>query len=177
MDMLIQKSVRFSELDLSEKTKHGLSKCHFEEMTDIQAAVLGHALEGEDVLATAKTGSGKTLAFLIPVLEVLHREKWSAQDGLGALIITPTRELAVQIFEVLKDIGFKHDFSAGLVIGGKSIKSEQLAIGKINIIVATPGRMLQHLDQNYCMNCSNLRILVFDEADRILDMGFSKTIN
>lgn len=172
-----QRSARFSELAISEKTRQGLSKCHFEEMTDIQAAVLDHALKGRDILATAKTGSGKTLAFLIPVLERLHHEKWSAQDGLGALIITPTRELALQVFEVLKDIGFKHDFSAGLVIGGKSIKSEQLAIGKINIIVATPGRMLQHLDQNHCMNSSNLKVLVFDEADRILDMGFSKTIN
>ena len=170
-------SARFSDLVLSEKTKQGLSKCDFEEMTDIQAAVLDHALKGRDVLATAKTGSGKTLAFLIPVLEKLHNEKWSTQDGLGALIITPTRELALQVFEVLKEIGFKHDFSAGLVIGGKSIKAEQLAIGKINIIVATPGRILQHLDQNHCMNCSNLKVLVFDEADRILDMGFSKTIN
>eukprot|EP00116_Pleurobrachia_bachei_P000661 sb/3460923/ len=124
-------------------------------------------------MAEAVTGSGKTLAFLIPVLEMLWREKWSASQGLGALVITPTRELAYQIYEVLKKIGCKHDFSAGLVIGGKSIDEERSRLACTNIVIATPGRLLQHMDQTSTFSCDLLQMLVLDEADRILDMGFS----
>lgn len=168
---------RFSDLPISFKTKAGLEQSHFTDMTDIQQYVLPHALNGLDILATAKTGSGKTLAFIVPVLENLFLQSWTQQDGLGALILSPTRELAVQIFDVLREVGFKHDFSAGLVIGGKDVKAERNAIGRMNILVATPGRLLQHLDQSCTLDCSNLRILVLDEADRILDMGFSKTLD
>jgi len=92
-------------------------------MTDIQRAAIPHALAGRDVLAAAKTGSGKTLAFLIPVIEKLFRAKWSREDGLGALILSPTRELALQTFDVLRKIGCRHDaLSAGLIIGGKDVQ-------------------------------------------------------
>ena len=169
-------SKRFSDLPLSKKTGEGLKRADFIEMTDIQALTLPYSLSDKDILAAAKTGSGKTLAFLIPVLEKLFVERWSTSDGLGALILTPTRELAVQIFEVLKSIGGLHDFSAGLAIGGKDLKFEREVIGRMNILVATPGRLLQHLDQSYSFEGTNLKILVLDEADRILDMGFSKTV-
>lgn len=83
----------FAALPMSDSTKRGLKKAFFVDMTDIQAKSLPVSLKGKDVLGAARTGSGKTLAFLIPVLEILHRRKWGPQDGLGALIISPTREL------------------------------------------------------------------------------------
>ncbi|KAJ2717583.1 ATP-dependent RNA helicase dbp4, partial [Coemansia sp. D1744] len=109
----------FSELPISEKTQQGLAAAHYLEMTEIQHKALPYALARRDVLGAAKTGSGKTLAFLVPILESLYRRQWTQMDGLGALVISPTRELAMQIFEVLCKIGRHHNFSAGLVIGGK----------------------------------------------------------
>ncbi|KAI9358024.1 P-loop containing nucleoside triphosphate hydrolase protein [Pilaira anomala] len=146
-------------------------------MTEIQRKGVPLALAKRDVLGAAKTGSGKTLTFLIPVLEILFRQQWNAADGLGALIISPTRELAVQIFEVLKKIGKAHTFSAGLIIGGKEFKVEQERIARMNILVCTPGRLLQHMDQSVGFTCDNLQMLVLDEADRIMDMGFQNTMN
>lgn len=146
-------------------------------MTPIQKQSLLYSLCRRDILGAAKTGSGKTLAFLIPVLERLYLENWTVRDGLGALILSPTRELALQIFEVLRKIGAKHSLSAGLVIGGKDLKSEREAINRMNILVATPGRLLQHMDQTSGFAWDNLQVLVLDEADRILDMGFAKTVD
>ena len=111
------------------------------------------------------------------MVEMLYRQKWGPMDGLGALIISPTRELAVQIFEVLRKVGREHSFSAGLIIGGKDWKIERELISKMNILVCTPGRLLQHMDQSAGFDCDNLQLLVLDEADRILDMGFKKTVN
>lgn len=167
----------FSELPLSKRTATGLEDSHFKTMTDIQGRALPFALKGSDILGAAKTGSGKTLAFLIPVLENLHRKKWTELDGLGALILSPTRELAIQIFEVLRKIGRHHTFSAGLVIGGKSLQEERERLGRMNILVCTPGRMLQHMDQTAMFEIGNLQILVLDEADRIMDMGFQGTVD
>jgi len=167
----------FSDLPLSEPTLSGLTFSHFKTLTDIQSRAISHALKGRDVLGAAKTGSGKTLAFLVPILENLYRKQWSEHDGLGALIISPTRELAIQIFEVLRKIGRYHAFSAGLVIGGKSLREEQERLGRMNILVCTPGRMLQHLDQTAFFETHNLHMLVLDEADRIMDMGFQKTVD
>ncbi|TFK67648.1 ATP-dependent RNA helicase dbp-4 [Pluteus cervinus] len=167
----------FSELPISDQTKRGLKKAFFVKMTDIQLQSIPVSLKGKDVLGAARTGSGKTLAFLIPVLEILYRRKWGPTDGLGALIISPTRELAVQIFEVLRSIGGYHSFSAGLVIGGKNLKDERERLSRMNILVATPGRLLQHMDQTVGFEADNLQVLVLDEADRILDMGFSRTLS
>lgn len=167
----------FSDLPLSEPTVSGLTSSHFKTLTDIQSRAISHALKGRDVLGAAKTGSGKTLAFLVPVLENLYRKQWTEHDGLGAMVISPTRELAIQIFEVLRKIGRYHTFSAGLVIGGKSLREEQERLGRMNILVCTPGRMLQHLDQTAFFETHNLQMVVLDEADRIMDMGFQKTVD
>ncbi|KAF7716782.1 DEAD box ATP-dependent RNA helicase, dbp4 subfamily [Penicillium ucsense] len=167
----------FSDLPLSDPTARGLAASHYKTLTDIQSRAIGHALKGRDILGAAKTGSGKTLAFLVPVLENLYRKRWTEYDGLGALILAPTRELAIQIFEVLRKVGRYHTFSAGLVIGGKSLREEQERLGRMNILVCTPGRMLQHLDQTAMLETHNLQLLVMDEADRILDMGFQKTVD
>ncbi|EFR01897.1 ATP-dependent RNA helicase DBP4 [Nannizzia gypsea CBS 118893] len=167
----------FTDLPLSEATRLGLSASHFKELTDIQSRAIPHALQGRDILGAAKTGSGKTLAFLVPVLENLFRKQWTEYDGLGAMIISPTRELAIQIFEVLRKIGRHHTFSAGLVIGGKSLQEEQERLGRMNILVCTPGRMLQHMDQTAAFDTDNIQMLVLDEADRIMDMGFQSTVD
>ena len=167
----------FSELPLSELTQNGLSASHFKTLTTIQAQAIPCALKGGDILGAAKTGSGKTLAFLVPVLENLFRKRWTEYDGIGALILSPTRELAIQIFEVLRKVGRHHTFPAGLVIGGKSLQEEQDRLGRMNILVATPGRMQQHLDQTADLDIGNLQMLVLDEADRIMDMGFSATVD
>lgn len=167
----------FTDLPLSKKTLKGLNKSNYTQPTAIQKDAIGYALQGKDVLGAAITGSGKTLAFLIPVLENLYQKKWSRPDGVGAIIITPTRELAYQIFETLKKIGAAHDFSAGLIIGGKNLKFEKSRMDQCNIVICTPGRLLHHMDQNQVFNCSTMQILVLDEADRCLDMGFEQAMN
>ncbi|KAG5219616.1 ATP-dependent RNA helicase [Salix suchowensis] len=148
----------FASLPITEQTKRGLKKAFFVDMTEIQTQSIPVSLKGKDVLAAARTG----------MLEILFRRKWGPSDGLGALIISPTRELyAVQIFDVLRSIGGFHSFSAGL----------KDRLSRMNILVATPGRLLQHMDQTLGFNADNLQIfVVLDEADRILDMGFSRTL-
>ena len=167
----------FSDLPLSQPTQSGLETSHFKTLTTIQASAVPAALKGRDILGAAKTGSGKTLSFIVPVLENLYRKRWTEYDGLGALILSPTRELAIQIFEVLRKVGRNHAFSAGLVIGGKSLQEERERLGRMNILVATPGRMLQHMDQTSDFEIGNLQMLVLDEADRIMDMGFATAVD
>ncbi|XP_046399118.1 probable ATP-dependent RNA helicase DDX10 [Ischnura elegans] len=167
----------FRDFPLSQKTLKGLKENGYLKPTEIQKESLMLSLRGMDILGAAKTGSGKTLAFLIPILEKLYCSQWTRLDGVGALIITPTRELAYQIFETLKKVGQFHDFSAGLIIGGKDWLFERKRMDQVNIVICTPGRLLQHMDENYLFNCSNLQILVLDEADRCLDLGFEETMN
>ena len=170
---------KFDQLPLSAPTRAGLDSAHFTNLTPIQARTIPLALQGHDILGAAKTGSGKTLAFIIPVLENLYRSQCVGADaGLSAMIISPTRELAIQIFDVLVKVGRKgHLFAAGLIIGGKSLHEERDALARMNIVVCTPGRMLQHLSQTAMFNCDNLKMLVLDEADRIMDMGFQRDVD
>uniref|UniRef100_A0A7E4VDF4 ATP-dependent RNA helicase n=1 Tax=Panagrellus redivivus TaxID=6233 RepID=A0A7E4VDF4_PANRE len=175
-----EEAARFQSFDafpLSRRTIDGLRDAGFTKPTDIQRQTIYLSITGNDVVGAAKTGSGKTLALLIPVLECLWKNKWSRDDGLGALIITPTRELAVQIFQVLNQIGAHHDFSAGVLIGGTDVAFEKKRLATVNIVIATPGRLLQHMDENETFSCDLCQILVVDEADRILDMGFTRQIN
>ncbi len=148
----------------------GKEKKSFTIMTDIQNATIPHALSGRDILGAARTGSGKTLAFLIPLLERLYKERYSSKvDGLGGLVLSPTRELAVQIFQVLRKVGAYHDFSAGLLVGGKKeFLLEQSRVGSMNIIVGTPGRVLQHLEQSPNFDVGGLLMLILDEAGMLL---------
>lgn len=168
---------KFDELPISQRTKTALAQANFVRLTDIQRAAIPHALAGRDILGAARTGSGKTLAYLIPTLERLYREGWGKLDGVGAIILSPTRELAMQIFDVLRAVGKTHKFSAGLVIGGKDVQEEQDRIASMNILICTPGRLLQHAEQTYGFQLDNLQLLVLDEADRILDMGFQSTMS
>ena len=167
---------KFKDLPLSQKTINGLSETKYYKLTPIQRATLPHSLAGRDILAASKTGSGKTLCFLIPLLECLYRERWSKEEGLGVLVILPTRELAIQVFEVLNKIGKYHNFSVGLVIGGNNVEKEKEAINYMNILIGTPGRILQHVTETAMFSADNLKMLIIDEADRILDEGFEENI-
>ncbi|GAB4830045.1 hypothetical protein Ancab_019687 [Ancistrocladus abbreviatus] len=147
-------------------------------MTEIERASLPHSLRGRDILGASKTGSGKTLAFVIPVLEMLNRLRWGPEDGVGSIVISPTCELAVQLFNVLNSVGRYHGFSAGLLIGGcKDVDTEKEHVNELNILVCTPGRLLQHMDETPNFECSQLQVLVLDEADQILKGGFEETLN
>ena len=167
---------KFKDMPLSEATQRGLADARFKELTAIQRATIPHALAGRDILGAAKTGSGKTLAFIIPTLEALYRAKWGRQDGIGGLVIAPTRELATQIFQQLVAAGKHHSLSAGLLIGGKNVKEEKDTVNRMNLLVCTPGRLLQHMDETPMFDCVSLKVLVLDEADRILDLGFRETL-
>ena len=166
----------FDQLPLSTRTLRGLKSSHFTTPTPIQRTSIPISLSRKDVLGSARTGSGKTLAFLIPLLERLYLERWGPMDGLGAVVLSPTRELAIQTFNALRSIGGHHTFSAGLVIGGKSLKDEQERLQRMNILIATPGRLLQHFDSTVGLDTSGVKVLVLDEADRLLDLGFLPTL-
>ncbi|KAG5220781.1 ATP-dependent RNA helicase [Salix suchowensis] len=171
----------FSTLDLSAQTT--------------RAKTIPILLAGKDVLGAARTGSGKTLAFLIPAVEMLHRLKFKPMNGTGIIIVSPTRELALQIFGVAKDLMAHHSQTFGIVIGGanRSAEADKLTKG-VNLLVATPGRLLDHIMvSTFCTLVSlsklyllvheqntkgfvyrNMKALVIDEADRILEIGFEE---
>lgn len=95
---------------------------------------------------------------MFKVLEILYCKQWTRLDGLGALVITPTRELAYQIYETLRKVGRHHDISAGLIIGGKDLKFEKRRMDQCNIVICTPGRLLQHMDENPLFDCINMQV-------------------
>jgi ATP-dependent RNA helicase DDX18/HAS1 len=167
--------VPFSSLDLLQETRDAIAAMKFETLTEIQARSIPPLLRGNDVLAQAKTGSGKTLSFLIPAVELLARAKWLPRNGTGMIAISPTRELALQIYGVLSELCATHRQSFGLVIGGanRRAEAEKLAKGVCHL-VATPGRLLDHLSSTKGFVFSNLQVLVIDEADRILEIGFEE---
>ncbi|PKI85089.1 RNA helicase [Malassezia vespertilionis] len=163
----------FSTLDLSDATARGLKEMGFQTMTEVQARCIPPLLAGKDVLGAAQTGSGKTLAFLIPVVDMLYRLKFKPRNGTGAIVISPTRELALQIFGVAKELMEHHSQTLGIVMGGANRKAEADKLQKgVNLIIATPGRLLDHLQNTKGFVFSNLKTLVIDEADRILEIGF-----
>jgi ATP-dependent RNA helicase RhlE len=163
----------FSELPISSSLKERLAAAHFSVPTAVQAATIPPAIEGKDVLATAQTGTGKTLAFLIPVIERLSRK---AAPRIGALVLVPTRELAMQVAEQFDALRGKHLAPAALVVGGLSEGPQLSAIRTgARIVIATPGRLEDFLDRRL-VQFTALQTLVLDEADRMLDMGFLPAI-
>jgi ATP-dependent RNA helicase RhlE len=163
----------FTELPISAYTKERLAHARFSTPTPVQAAAIPQALDGKDVLATAQTGTGKTLAFLIPVIEQLLKHN---TPGIAALVLVPTRELAMQVVEQFNALRGRLLMPAGLVVGGLSEGAQLNAIRKgARVVVATPGRLEDYLDRKL-FNFNSLRILILDEADRMLDMGFLPAI-
>ncbi|KAJ2746979.1 ATP-dependent RNA helicase [Coemansia sp. BCRC 34301] len=163
----------FDSVPLSEQSQRAIKEMGFSKMTEVQARTIPPLLAGRDVLGAAKTGSGKTLAFLIPAIELLSKLKFKPRNGTGAVIITPTRELALQIFGVARDLMQFHSQTFGIVIGGANRKAEADKLVKgVNLLIATPGRLLDHLQNTKGFIFKNLKTLVIDEADRILENGF-----
>ncbi|KAF2753381.1 DEAD-domain-containing protein [Pseudovirgaria hyperparasitica] len=164
---------KFDELGLSAKTMEAIQEMGFEKLTEIQQRGIPPLLAGKDVLGAAKTGSGKTLAFLIPAVEMLSSLRFKPRNGTGVIVVSPTRELALQIFGVARELMEKHSQTFGIVMGGANRRAEVEKLGKgINLLIATPGRLLDHLQNTPGFVFKNIRALVIDEADRILDVGF-----
>ncbi|EDL87954.1 rCG37594 [Rattus norvegicus] len=162
---------------VNENTLKAIEEMGFKHMTEIQHKSIRPLLEGRDLLAAAKTGSGKTLAFLIPVIELIVKLKFMPRNGTGVLILSPTRELAMQTFGVLKELMTHHVHTYGLIMGGSNRSAEvQKLLNGINIVVATPGRLLDHMQNTPGFMYKNLQCLVIDEADRILDVGFEEEL-
>lgn len=161
--------MKFTEFNLSDSLIAGLNDVSFTEPTPVQEKSIPIVLEGKDLISTAQTGTGKTGAFVIPLMEKILQSK---REGVKALILSPTRELATQIDEEIFAIGYHAGISSATVIGGSdfAVQAKALKAG-VDIIVATPGRLM---DQHKVMTIdfSNLEFFVLDEADRMLDMGF-----
>jgi ATP-dependent RNA helicase RhlE len=164
----------FSEFPLSALLKSNLLKNGFKEPTPVQAQAIEPALAGRDVVATAQTGTGKTLAFVLPMIDILAKEP--SRSGVRAIILSPTRELALQIHETFVKMAVGSTVRAAVVIGGVGEGSQLQSIRKgVQVIIATPGRLYDFLSRNL-VALGNVKILVLDEADRMLDMGFLPTI-
>ena len=162
----------FSELPLSSALQQKLLAAQFTTPTPIQAQAIPAALEGKDVLATAQTGTGKTLAFLIPLIEFLSR---APSRRVDALVLLPTRELAIQVNDEYEKLRTKALPKAALVIGGVSEVGQMRALRSARVIFATPGRLEDFLDRKLA-ELRHVKMLVVDEADRMLDMGFLPSI-
>ena len=163
----------FSELPLSPALQRGLAAAQFTNLTPIQERAIPPALEGRDVIGTAQTGTGKTLAYLTPLIETLNREP---SRHTIALVLLPTRELAMQVHEQYEQLSTKAMPKAALVIGGVSEKAQiqGLRAGS-GLVIATPGRLQDLMDRKFA-DLRHVKMLVLDEADRMLDMGFLTAI-
>lgn len=163
----------FSELSISPSLKERLTAARFSTPTPVQAAAIPEALEGKDVIATAQTGTGKTLAFLIPVMEKLSGQ---SAEGIAALVLVPTRELAMQVVAQYDALRSRQTQPAALVVGGLAEGRQLDAIRRgARLVVATPGRLQDYMDRKL-VSLAGVKTLVLDEADRMLDMGFLPAI-
>lgn len=164
---------KFSELNISESTQNALTRMGFEEATPIQESTITFGMEGKDVIGQAQTGTGKTAAFGIPLIEKVDVNNPSVQ----ALVIAPTRELAIQVSEELYKIGYGKRARVLTVYGGQEIGRQIRALrNNPQIVVGTPGRILDHINRR-TLKLSNVQTLVLDEADEMLNMGFIEDIN
>lgn len=170
--------MRFTEFDFHPNLLEGIEASNYETATPVQEQVIPPILAGRDVIASAQTGTGKTAAFLLPVMNRLLQNHVDGQ--VGALIIVPTRELAIQIAQHVEGLSYFTHLSSIAIYGGNDAQNfvaekKALQMGA-DIIVCTPGRMIAHLNMGY-VNMKGLQFLVLDEADRMLDMGFQDDIN
>lgn len=170
--------IPFDSLNISDHTKKAIAEMGFTHMTEIQSKTVPILLTGKHLVGEAKTGSGKTLAFLIRAVELMYELSFKPRNGTGVIILAPTRELAMQIFGVLKALMKYHSQTQALIIGGanKKLEAEKLSNG-VNILVATPGRLLYHMENTKNFNFENVICLIVDEMDKILNIGFMKEMN
>lgn len=172
MDKTLKKATRFDELGLSNEVMKAIVKMGFEEPTPIQEMTIPVLMTGKDVIGQAQTGTGKTAAFGIPIVELVEKSNFNVQ----ALILAPTRELAIQAAEEMNKLGAFKQLHALPVYGGTSIERQIKALKKgVHIVVGTPGRVLDHI-QRRTLSLKGVKIAVLDEADEMLDMGFLEDI-
>ena len=175
--------MNFSELGLAPALQSALVDMGLANPTPVQREAIPHVLQGRDVLAQAQTGSGKTLAYVLPVLQLLMavaatREEAPKKRITQVLVLVPTRELATQVSEVLRDLArpLAQSIKVGTVFGGVSINPQMMSLRSgADVVVATPGRLLDLVDHN-ALNLGHVQHLVLDEADRLLDLGFSEEL-
>lgn len=171
-------NLRFTEFNFRSEILEGIEASNYEVATPVQQQVIPPILSGRDVIASAQTGTGKTAAFLLPVMNQLLNNHVDGQ--VGALIIVPTRELAIQISQHIEGLSYFSHLSSIAIYGGNDAQNfvaekKALQMGA-DVIVCTPGRMIAHLNMGY-VNMKGLQFLILDEADRMLDMGFQDDIN
>ncbi len=165
----------FNQLGLSAELLRAIDEKGYREATPIQQQAIPLVLEGRDILAGAQTGTGKTAGFALPLLQHLQTSQTNRRS-VRVLVLTPTRELAAQVGESVRDYGKYLPFKTAVIFGGVSINTQFAKLKKgVDVIVATPGRLLDHMQQK-TIDLSKIEILVLDEADRMLDMGFIKDI-
>ena len=167
-------NLQFQELSVSAETLRAVQEMGFEEMTPIQAQAIPAIIEGKDIIGQAQTGTGKTCAFAIPAIEMLQKDT----DSVQVLVLCPTRELAIQSAEEFKSVAKYHESVRILPIyGGQSIERQILALKKRpQIIIGTPGRIMDHMRRS-TLKLGNIRLLVLDEADEMLSMGFQEDLD
>lgn len=163
--------MKFKNLNIIDPILQAIEEKGYIEPTPIQESAIGNVLANKDLLACAQTGTGKTAAFAIPILQKLYLSNNNAKS-IRALVLTPTRELAIQIRDDFRVYGKNTNLKCSVVFGGVNQKSQVEVLKKgVDILIATPGRLLDLINQKY-VKLNNLEYLVFDEADRMLDMGF-----
>jgi len=167
----------FNKLGLSSPLLKAIKEQGYDTPTPIQEQAIPIILQKKDILAGAQTGTGKTAGFTLPLLELLIRSKHQTQQHkVKALILTPTRELAAQVEESVRLYGKHTSYKSAVIFGGVKINPQIVALRKgVDIVVATPGRLLDHISQN-TINLKHVDFLILDEADRMLDMGFVNDI-
>jgi len=170
--------LKFEKYNISPDLKRSIAAQGFKRPTDIQYKAIPHILKGEDVLAIAQTGTGKTAAFAIPVLNILHERKLRQRrtDGIKCLVMVPTRELAIQITEVFLELGKHLKVKSFCIFGGVEQEGQIDKLNKgVDLLVTTPGRMFDLISQGH-LDLNRVEILILDEADHMLDLGFLKDI-
>jgi ATP-dependent RNA helicase DDX27 len=170
-----EKAASFLTMNLSRPIIKALTSLSFHTPTPIQAATIPAALLGKDIVGNAVTGSGKTAAFMIPILErLLYREKGKNAAATRCLILVPTRELAVQCYDVGTKLAMHTDIQFALIVGGLSLKAQETTLrSRPDVVIASPGRLIDHLRNSPTFNLDALDVLVLDEADRMLSDGFA----
>jgi superfamily II DNA/RNA helicase len=169
--------LKFIEFGFESSLMEGIASSGYENATPVQEQVIPLILQGKDIIASAQTGTGKTAAFLLPLINQLIKHKHS--NHISAMIIVPTRELAVQISQHMEGLSYFTDVSSIAVYGGGDggsfVDEKRALMNGVDVVICTPGKMISHLNMGY-VNLKKLQFLVLDEADRMLDMGFNEDI-
>jgi ATP-dependent RNA helicase DeaD len=162
--------MNFEKLNINEKLKNNIDEVGFNDLTTIQEKCIPEILNKKDIVGQAETGSGKTLAFCLPILDMIKPNK-----GLQVLVLTPTRELCIQVTNVFRDFSKNLGIKAIDIYGGVDIKPQIRNINRANIVIATPGRLLDHIGRR-TIDLRNIRFLILDETDKMLEMGFIEDV-